>query len=575
MFPSFCDLEQNLPPQGASNSWQLPIKANLLPTTTIRMIRRAQHFPLPINQILHSPPHREIVAVMAAASDTDADKQTPAQFHQFVDLPAELRIKIIQQFISTLREPRRPRSRLAGHLPFGKFAPFAVIHSDWQHEFEAQRELFGSLCLSTDDLPSFGKMLNQHRSLSLSEVGLRICIDDQVINFSGPVSAAVSRASDFIVNSMATILETVKYATSGEFQTTKAKIGLYTQIMTPYDLGYPQFSRDSSLPDGIDCDFSRLPLIHSIRKLSQRQYRYNRWYSFRHPRLLLLSPSSMLSLATRMPNLEEADVGVSSEASMGAISGKPKFTDPKCDSDMDLSRNWVYFEGKTALLMIRTGLQRDVCPRLKTLRIPNSPTEPAQYNVAMWSSCWGDKIENLEVMNIQIPSFLRNLVKLDETSEANAWPNIQVLKIDGACRVWPISSLADFLTAFGGPIETLSAMAVALPCLPSIREMTIDLKVLAHRPFAKCGRGDDIFVVVIKLHLCSGSSSLKMSQPSEHRGRSGLGHTLWRISDESDELSFKHNMGNAVADIQDAVRKHRGHDLEIVWPEADGEPQLG
>lgn len=286
---------------------------------------------------------------MAATSDTDADKQTPVQFHQYVDLPAELRINIIQHFIAALREQRRSRSGMARPLPSGKLAPFAVIHSEWQHELEVEQELFGSLCLSTDDLPAFHEVLNQHRSRALSEVGLRVCIDDQVISFSGPVSGVVSRASDFIVNSVATILESVKYATSGGFQTTKAKLELYTQIMTPYDLGYPRFRHASTLPDGIDCDFSRLPLIHATRKLSQRKFRFNRWHSLRHPRLLHLSSSSMLGLATRMPNLEEADVGISSEASIGAISGKPKFTDPKCGRVMDLSRNWIYFQEKNTV----------------------------------------------------------------------------------------------------------------------------------------------------------------------------------------------------------------------------------
>lgn len=224
--------------------------------------------------------------------------------------------------------------------------------------------------------------------------------------------------------------------------------------------------------------------------------------------------------------------------------------------------------------MIDTALQRDVCPRLKTLRIPNFPTEPSPYNVAMWSSCWGDKIENLEVMNTKIPSFLRNLVKLDETSEANAWPNLQVLKIGGSCRAWPISSLADLLTHSGGPIDTLSAMAVALPWLPSIRDMTIDLKVLMCRPFTRCGHGN-IFYVDITLHLCSGSSSLTISQPSDHQGHTGSRYTLWSGSNESDELSFKDHMENAAAEVQAAVRMHHGRNLEIVWPEMDEEPQSG
>lgn len=336
-FPLFCNLEQNPPPRSIQ----------LLATAHKSQPPTHNNHPYDVNSTTvfipnqsnpPSSPHWEIIAVMAAASDTGADKQIPAQFHQFVDLPAELKIKIIQEFIASLQEKRRSRPRMDGPLPF---APFAVIHSEWQHEIEAQQELFGSLCLSTDDLPAFRKMLNQHRSRFLSKVGLRVCIDDQVISFSGPPSAVVSRASNFIADSVATILENVEDATRAGFQTTKAKLELYTQIMTPYDLGYSSFSRGSSLPDGIDCDFSRLPLIHSTHKLSQRQYRFGKWLSLRHPKLLLLSPSSMLSLATRMPNLEEADVGISSADSIGTISGKPKFTHSKCGSDMDLSRNWL------------------------------------------------------------------------------------------------------------------------------------------------------------------------------------------------------------------------------------------
>lgn len=269
---------------------------------------------------------------MAAVSDTDADKQTTAQFHQFVDLPAEMRIKIIQEFIHTLREERRSRPRLAGPLPFGKFALFAVIHSEWQHEFEAQQELFGSLCLSTDDLPAFRTMLNQQRSRFLSEVGLRVFIDDKVISFSGQFSAVVSRASDFIVNSVATILKIVEDTTRTASQTAKAKLGFYTQIMTPGDLGlgYPRFRQDSSQPNGIDCDFSLLPLTQATRKLSQRKVPYFQLQALSYPRLLSLSPSSMLSLASRMPNLEEADIGILSRASLSGISGRFNIIDPKC-----------------------------------------------------------------------------------------------------------------------------------------------------------------------------------------------------------------------------------------------------
>lgn len=231
-------------------------------------------------------------------------------------------------------------------------------------------------------------------------------------------------------------------------------------------------------------------------------------------------------------------------------------------------------EGETWSLITDIALQTKACPGLKKLRVPISPTGLPTYNVARWCSFWGNKIENIEIVRTEIPSFLRNLVKLQGISEASAWPNLQVLKLRGFSRAGRVSGLVDFLTPSEGPIDALSAMTVALPWLPSIREMTIDLQVLS--VLTEEGRVDVFrFFVAITLYLGSGSGNLTMSQPSEHRGSSGLSHTFWRISGESDELSFKRHMGNAVAEVQAAVRKLRGHDLEIVWPEADGEPQLG
>lgn len=199
--------------------------------------------------------------------------------------------------------------------------------------------------------------------------------------------------------------------------------------------------------------------------------------------------------------------------------------------------------------MIGPALQREVCPRLKTLRIPGFPIGSSSYKLARWASCWGDKIENLEILDTEIPSFLRSFVQLDENSEENAWPNLQVLTINGACRSRRISSLADLLTPSNGPIDALSAMVVALPRLPRVRDMMINVKVLTGSQFAKCGRVN-VFFVVINLHLCSGSSSLTISQPTEHQGRNGLSHTH-------------------------CVRIHHGRDMEIVWPETDEEPQSG
>lgn len=147
-----------------------------------------------------------------------------------------------------------------------------------------------------------------------------------------------------------------------------------------------------------------------------------------------------------------------------------------------------------------------------------------------------------------------------------------MLKIDGACKAGPIFSLADLLTPSNGPIDALSATAVALPWLPSIRDMTINLKVITRSCLTTIGHVE-IFFVAIKLHLGSRSGKLTISQPSEYQGRSGLSRMLWSGSLESNELSFRDHMQDAAAEVHAAVQTHRGHDLEIVWPETDVEPQ--
>lgn len=270
---------------------------------------------------------------MSRPGDVDADEQTVAQFHQYVDLPSELKIKVIQEFIASLRKPLpSPFAR----LPLDKFAPFAVVHSEWQHEFEAEQELFGSLCLSTDDLPTFQLMLNQHRRNSLSKVTLRVYINNTVVEYNKQTdhdsenTTVVSRVGDFIVNSVATVLESVEKAISTGPQAIRARLEVHTQIMMPSYTDHSRLRNALSPANGIDCDFSQLPLTHSTRKFSQRWIKHSEVPGLGHVMTLLLSPSSLLTLASRMPNLEEAEAMVSSSASFDVTNGKFNITCSKC-----------------------------------------------------------------------------------------------------------------------------------------------------------------------------------------------------------------------------------------------------
>lgn len=278
------------------------------------------------------------MAIMSAASDTVPDKQTLAQFHRYVDLPAELRIKIIQEFIVGLRERLRSRPRSAGPLPFGKFAPFAVIHSEWQHEFEAEQELFGSLCLSTDDLTTYHGMVNQHRRDSLSKVTLRVLINNTAVEFNNQIdhirgnTGVRSRASGFIVNSMTTILEGVTHVIHNGRQATRAGLELHTQIMVSGGEDHRGLRTALCSPDGIQCDFSQLPPLHTIRRFSQQGLKPRQLRALGASKVLFLNPSSLLAFVRWMPNLEEAVAGIPAWASVGDISGKFKYTGPTCSS---------------------------------------------------------------------------------------------------------------------------------------------------------------------------------------------------------------------------------------------------
>lgn len=270
---------------------------------------------------------------MPGQGDVDADKRTMARFHQYVDLPGELKIRVIQEFIASLRKQVRHRS---ARLPFEKFAPFAVVHSEWQHEFEAQQELFGSLCLSSDDLPTFQLMLNQHRRNSLSKFTIRVYINNTVVEYNEQIddenTAVVSQVGDFIVNSVATVLESVERAISTGPQAIRARLEVHTQIMMPSYTDHSRLRNALSPANGIDCDFSQLPLTHSTRKFSQRWIKHSEVPGLGHMMTLLLSPSSLLTLVSRMPNLEKAEAMVPSSATFDVTNGKFNITCAKCIS---------------------------------------------------------------------------------------------------------------------------------------------------------------------------------------------------------------------------------------------------
>lgn len=283
------------------------------------------------------------MTIMSTASDMGPDKQTLVQFHRYVDLPAELRIKVIQEFIMDLREEHRFRYQLGRP----QFARFAVIHSEWQHEFEAEQELFGGLCLSTDDLPAYRAILNQHRRDSLSKLTLRVYIDNTAVGFNRQIdhrsgrAGVVSRAGALIVNSMATILESVEDSIQNGSQAARAGLEIQTQIMIPGfgvdgDDDHRRLRGILSSNRGIDCDFSQLPVLHTARKFSQPILTHSQVLAMGHPMLLFLNPLSLLSLVRRMPNLEQATAGIAPGASLtlGHISGKFKPTGPRCSGQL-------------------------------------------------------------------------------------------------------------------------------------------------------------------------------------------------------------------------------------------------
>lgn len=235
---------------------------------------------------------------------------------------------------------------------------------------------------------------------------------------------------------------------------------------------------------------------------------------------------------------------------------------------MDLHRHRISLKKEIVTLMIDIEQQMNPCPRLKTLRVQVTGLNPEMpwYTLADWTSCWGHTIENLHICQTHAPAFLRCFIKRQYHSEAIAWPNLQVLKVQGHCLAMSISTLADVVTASGGPMETLCAMAVALAWLPSIKIMTVRLGLMLGR--------DDYFKMVIQLRVRRGSSKLTIPRPIRSGSQPGaLTDAFWSGSSESGELSFKDQMQDAAAEVQAAVRMHHGRHLKIVWSETVEEAQ--
>lgn len=239
---------------------------------------------------------------MSTAKLLKSDKQNTTNI--YVSLPAELRINVIHEFIANFRRS----------TPLGKLAPFAAIHGEWQHELEAEEELFGSLCLTTDDLPSLLPMLSQHRRDVLSKVTFKVWVDNASIGLGeeGNNDLAVSRTQDFIVQSMGRMLGVLDYIKLPKTQSIRTSgIEFHTEVGIPCNMAsYRGLSRQLNWLEGVDCDFSQLLPTNCIRAFSSTVVDVGS----RHlsasgpPWSLLLTPSSLFTLVGRMPNLERAMV---------------------------------------------------------------------------------------------------------------------------------------------------------------------------------------------------------------------------------------------------------------------------
>ncbi|KAG8161011.1 hypothetical protein KVR01_009275 [Diaporthe batatas] len=483
---------------------------------------------------------------MPASSSDGADKEALATFDRYPDLPGELRIKIIRGFIANWRDAN-PSSGYRAH----NFAMFAGLHSEWQQELEPQPELWGSLSLTADDLVTFRLMLSKLRRDSLSEVILWISIKDNVISPDGQAQHLInssdikSRVSEFIVHSVSTLLECVDHCSSTCPRPVRKGIECYTKITYPKIMGLGSHT--------FDCDFSRIPITNAVCTFSQGKH-------FRGPRpigssfsliqnredFLNLSPSSLLSLFSRLPNLERASLCLDT----------PDLTAPVATSEA------------------RDFAQVSDCPRIKVLSLIRVYSLHGQNqdshleNSLPWVSNWSQSIERLTLVDRDIAGFLRGLSTLGHSTGTITWPNLQMIYAGGCYE-------QEGFPRRGNNFEdVLSAVAATLVVLPAIG----DIVVTQHCVDILCPS------IMTELSLRSESSQLDvtygmadpmpMKQSEQIRG-------AWRgVSNREPRYFWKlfsqhgaTKLAAAVADIQAIVSKQHGQDLKVTLPERDEEPE--
>lgn len=264
---------------------------------------------------------------MPAATDHDTDSQTAARFHRYVDLPAELRIKIIKYFIANFRQ-RVPQNK-TWETPKERLAPCALVHSEWQNELEVQRELFGSLYLTVNDLSSFRLILNQYRCNCLSKITIAVYVHtpditstDKYHDTTNNTQVKITRTCDFVVDSVARVLDSIGSATASKTNSAQAWLKLRTLVIIPSDEDNRDLHMSFWGAGGMDCDFSQLPPATFIREYTQNFL----WYDYSRappdPKIVILNPSSLLTLIHRMPNLEHAKVSVTALSPINRATSK-------------------------------------------------------------------------------------------------------------------------------------------------------------------------------------------------------------------------------------------------------------
>lgn len=216
------------------------------------------------------------------------------------------RIKIIHAFLANFRKQSPPQ----------KLAPFAVLHSEWQHELEPQDELWGSICLTPQDLPLYRVLLDQRRGDALSKVVLWVPIDGDAITPNRPDFGYVDLipgVNKLVVHSFSSLLKCVDYAKSlGSLPARKA-VQFHTQITFPGDIQGMMLHNSTNF----EFDFSQLPPTDAVSAFSQGQFVFSKKTireGVAHRQIengiLLLKRSALLSLFTRLPNLEDANVSL-------------------------------------------------------------------------------------------------------------------------------------------------------------------------------------------------------------------------------------------------------------------------